>query len=124
MKMRLVQASRRFVSIVCQVTPGELQSQKNRQGRQETSGLSSSLLFFLALLAHLAVQKIDFAILLQVTRLGRFSVAAHSMVLQIRKLFEESGANNPFLASLDKARPTIETGGLRLSSLFSVKPSQ
>jgi len=45
---------------------GELQSQKNRQGRQErqTSGLSSSLLFFLALLAHLAVQKIDFAILL------------------------------------------------------------
>jgi len=48
---------------------GELQSQKNRQGRQdrqeeerlETSGLSSSLLFFLA---HLVVQKIDFAILL------------------------------------------------------------
>jgi len=45
---------------------------KNRQGRQErqgeerleTSGLSSPHLFFLAILAHLAVQKIDFAILL------------------------------------------------------------
>jgi len=52
------------------VIPGELQSQKNRQGRQERQAEKKDkkqavypLCFFL-FLAHLAVQKIDFAILL------------------------------------------------------------
>jgi len=50
----------------------ELQSQINRQGRQGRQGTSCKktavflriFLFSLAILAHLAVQKIDFAILL------------------------------------------------------------
>jgi len=65
---------------------GELQSQKNRQERQEeerleTSGLSSSLLVFLALLA---VQKIDFAIL---PRWPKIDVAMLGLVRFVRLTF-------------------------------------